>query len=77
ISFSKENNVLRIKGGLLRGKFVEENKIKEIANLPPKEVLMAKFAFLMASPLINMLQLLKAPLVNFGILMQQLKEKKG
>ena len=76
ISFSKENNVLRIKGGLLRGKFIEENKIKEIANLPPKEILMAKFAFLMASPLINMLQLLKAPLVNFGILMQLLKEKK-
>jgi len=77
ISFSKENNVLSIKGGLLRGEFIEENKIKEIASLPAKEVLIAKFAFLMASPLINMLQLLKAPLVNFGILLQQLKEKRG
>jgi large subunit ribosomal protein L10 len=76
ISFSNENNILRIKGGLLRGKFIEENKIKEIANLPSKETLMVKFAFLMASPLINMLQLLKTPIMNFGILLQQLRDKK-
>ncbi len=76
VSFSKENRVLKVKGGLAEGKFVEGNKINEIANLPSREVLMAKLTYLIAFPLINMLQLIKAPILNFGLLMNQLKDKK-
>ena len=76
VSFSKENNVLKIKGGLAEKKFVEEKQIREIADLPSREVLMAKLAYLLASPLINVLQLIRTPLMNFGILMNQLKDKK-
>ncbi|MFQ6083700.1 MAG: 50S ribosomal protein L10, partial [Candidatus Aminicenantia bacterium] len=76
VDFAKENKILEIKGGLLKGEFVEENRVKEIANLPPREELLAKFAYFMAFPLTKMLRLFQSPLSNFGLLVSQLKDKK-
>jgi len=43
-SFQKETNKSETKGALFEGKLLSESEIKEIANLPSKEVLMAKIA---------------------------------
>ena len=43
-SFQKETNKSETKGALYEGKLLSESEIKEIANLPSKEVLMAKIA---------------------------------
>ena len=43
-SFQKETKKSETKGALYEGKLLSESEIKEIANLPSKEVLMAKIA---------------------------------
>jgi len=43
-SFQKETSKSETKGALFEGKLLSESEIKDIANLPSKEVLMAKFA---------------------------------
>ena len=43
-TFQKETNKSETKGALFEGKLLSESEIKEIANLPSKEVLMAKIA---------------------------------
>ena len=43
-TFQKETNKSETKGALFEGKLLSESQIKEIANLPSKEILMAKIA---------------------------------
>ncbi len=43
-TFQKETNKSETKGALFEGKLLSKSEIKEIANLPSKEVLMAKIA---------------------------------
>jgi len=43
-SFQKETNKSETKGALFEGKLLSQAEIKEIANLPSREVLMAKIA---------------------------------
>ena len=43
-TFQKETNKSETKGALFEGKLLSESEIKEIANLPSREILMAKIA---------------------------------
>jgi len=43
-SFQKETKKSETRGALFEGKLLSESEIKEIANLPSKEILMAKIA---------------------------------
>ena len=74
--FSKQNKVLKFKAGLLEGQFLPEDKFEDIANLTSREELIAKLGFLMANPLIKMLQTMRAPVESMGRLLGQLKSKK-
>lgn len=63
--FSKEHEHLQIKAGYLEGKFLAADSVKEVASIPPKEVLVAK-----------LLGSLKAPMSNFVYLLDALAKKK-
>ncbi len=41
-NFSKENKAVEIKGGIMEGKAIDANTVKELAALPSKEVLIAR-----------------------------------
>ena len=43
--------ILEILGGIFEGKFVGKDKMMEIANIPSREVLLSKIAFLLKSPM--------------------------
>ena len=47
----KENEKLQIKFGIVNGKVVDEKYVKQLANIPPKEELYAKLAFLFKAPM--------------------------
>ena len=66
IAFSKDNTaspreihnfqkthkgILEILGGIFEGKFVGKEKMMEIANIPSREMLLSKIAFLLKSPI--------------------------
>jgi large subunit ribosomal protein L10 len=74
--FHKETGKIDVKAGLVEGKKITREQAEAIAKLPPREVLLAQFAGLMVAPLRKFLMNLRAPLQNYGLLLNQLKNKK-
>ena len=74
--FSKDHEVFVVKGGLLGLDFLSPEKISELADIEPREVLLAKLAGAMQAPMANMAGLLAALPRNTASALQQLLEKK-
>ncbi|MHC6178367.1 50S ribosomal protein L10 [Clostridium sp. JNZ X4-2] len=62
--FSKTHNMLELKGGIVQGEMFDLDKVKYLATIPPKDVLIAK-----------LLGSFKAPLSNFVYLLDAITEK--
>jgi large subunit ribosomal protein L10 len=77
VDFEKESKKIKIKPGFIEDVFVDINKVREVAKLPSKEQLMAQIAFSVAMPLKKFGMSLSAPLKNFIVLLNNLKDKKG
>ncbi len=58
--FSKTNDKLVIRGGAFGGKALDVNGVKQLANIPPKEVLLAQLLGLMQSPISRTARVLAA-----------------
>ena len=63
--FAKDHSKLELKAGIVQGEVYDTTRIKQLASIPPKEVLLAK-----------LLGSLKAPVSNFAYLISAIKEKK-
>jgi large subunit ribosomal protein L10 len=61
--------LLVLKGGVVGGKTVSAVELKALADLPPREVLLAQFAGMLQAPLNKTANLLQAPMrkVAYGI----------
>ncbi len=58
--FSKTNPLLVIRGGVVANKAISANDVEVLADLPPREVLLAQFAGLLQAPLVRTAGLLQA-----------------
>lgn len=74
-NFSEENKVLKVKGGIVEGRFLAPEKFDEIASLTSKEDLLSKIAYLMTFPLIKLSRTWQSPLLSLGRMLSQLKTK--
>ncbi|MBN1938779.1 MAG: 50S ribosomal protein L10 [Candidatus Aminicenantes bacterium] len=74
--FQVANKVLALKGGVVEGIFIGPERFDEIVRLPGRMDLLARVGGLMAAPLSGFLRCLQAPMGSFGILLNQLKNKK-
>ncbi len=74
--FAKSHGVFVIKGGLLGTEFLSPEKIAELADIEPREVLLAKIAGAMKAPMANLAGLFAALPRNTASVLQQLLEKK-
>lgn len=74
--FAKENEVFSLKGGLLGRDFLTPERIAELADIEPREVLLAKIAGAMKAPMANAAGLFAALPRNAASVFQQLLEKK-
>ena len=75
--FAKANPALVVKGGLLGDKVIDEAGVKALADLEPREVLLAKLAGLMAAPMQQMANLLGALPRNFAYGLKALIDQGG
>ena len=64
-NFAKDHKKLELKAGIVQGEVFDINRIKELASIPSREVLLAK-----------LLGSFKAPLSNLAYLLNAIKEKK-
>lgn len=63
--FAKTHKKLELVAGIIQGEIYDETQVKQLASMPPREVLIAK-----------LLGSFKAPLSNLAYLLNAIKEKK-
>lgn len=74
--FAKDVPVLQFKAGLVEGRPVPADQIKDIAQLPSREELIAKLLFLMQSPVTRFARVLAAVPQQFVAVLDQVRIKK-
>lgn len=74
--YSKDFEKLKLMGGIMEGKVLTITQMKEVAGLPSKQELLAKFIGLLRSPLQSFYGTLQSPLASFARATQQYAEKK-
>lgn len=73
--FTKENENLVIKGGIVDNEFYTEERIKILAQLPSKAELYAKLLYLLNSPKIRLVYALKNPMYRLIYTLKNYGEK--
>ncbi len=76
VKFAKEHDELEIKGGVLEKQVMDESQIRRLADLPPKEVLLARVAGAFQAPLAGMANALQGNLRNLVYVLNAVKEQK-
>lgn len=51
VDFARVSKILQLKGGVVEGSVVDEERVKDLATIPPREVLLAMFMGGLKSPL--------------------------
>jgi large subunit ribosomal protein L10 len=75
--FAKTNALLVIKGGSLGGSLLSAKDVEALADLPPREVLLAQFAGALQAPLVKTAGLLQALPRNFAYGLKALIDQKA
>lgn len=76
-NFAADHEVFSIKGGLLGTEFLTPERVAQLADIEPREVLLAKVAGVMKAPMSNMASLLAALPRGFATALQQLIDRGG
>ncbi|MFN3301569.1 MAG: 50S ribosomal protein L10 [Patescibacteria group bacterium] len=75
VDFSKENENIKIKGGIFEKKFIDVEKVKFLSNIPSKKVLQTKILLSLQNPLISLIQVLQGNLRNLIYIFNTLSKK--
>ncbi len=70
-AYAKNNPVLTFKAGLVEGRVVDAAALQELANLPPREELLAKLLFLIQAPAQRLASALQAVGRNLAVVLDQ------
>jgi len=73
---SQQNQHLKILGGILENKFIESEKVIELANLPTREVLLARLAGSVASPISGLLNVFNGNIKGLIFALNAIKNNK-
>ncbi len=74
--FIKKQKKMEFKVGFVDGKLINVDEIKDLAELPPREVLMAKLLGSMNSPISSLVNVLQGNIRNLVYTLNAIKEKK-
>lgn len=74
--FAKENKALKVKMGVLDGKVISAEEIKALAELPPKEVLIAKMLGSMNAPISGFVNVLQGTIRNVVYALEAVRKQK-
>jgi large subunit ribosomal protein L10 len=74
---SKKDSTIKIKIGFVDGKIVSAKEIKALADLPPKEVLVAQVLGTMIAPISGLANVLNANIRGLAVALNAIAEKKS
>lgn len=73
--FSKEHKSLKVTGGLMRGDIVDVDQIKSIANLPPREIILAQLGQTILGPIRGLVNVLQGTIRQFVYVLEAIRKK--
>ncbi len=76
-NFAKDHKIVEIFGGILEGKYISGDEVKYLANLPTREVLLAKFVGTINAPVSGFVNVLAGNIRNFVSVLNNIKEAKA
>lgn len=62
LDFARETQILQVQGAILGGQFVGAEQVRAIADLPPREVLLAQLLGTVQGPMSSLVSTITAPL---------------
>ncbi len=74
--FTKKNKNLTIKAGVVEGKVVGPEKVKDLASLPSREVLLSQVLAGIQGPLQGMVNVLQGPIRKLGYALEEVRKLK-
>ena len=74
--FAKDVPAIQFKGGVVEGRSIGADQIKDIASLPSREELIAKLLFLLQSPITRFARVLAAVPQSFVAVLDQIRQKR-
>jgi large subunit ribosomal protein L10 len=74
--FAKENDALDIKGALIEGEVYDAQKVEDIANMPSRQELVGRLAYVLNSPIQGLAQSLNGILMKFFHVLKAIEDKK-
>jgi large subunit ribosomal protein L10 len=74
-NFAKEHEQLKLEGGFLQDKILDQKDIEVLASLPSKEVLRAQVVMALNSPIAGLVMTLNGVLRKFVICLDQIRQK--
>lgn len=77
VKFSEQHEMLKIKGGVLEGEFLEAATVKELAKMPSRPELQAKLLALMQAPGTQLVRLIQEPGARVARLIETIRKKKS
>jgi large subunit ribosomal protein L10 len=77
VSFSKSNDKFKIKGAVIEGKRLSPEKVKELASLPPRNVLLGQVVGQIKSPITGFVNTLSGILRKFVYVVDAIKTNKA
>ena len=75
--YAKENEDLKIKGGLLEGAFLTESDVKKLSKLPSKQVLIGQFVGGLNSVISRFVMSISSPLRGLVYSLEAVKDQKN
>ena len=75
--FSKENDKVKLVGGVFDGKLLSADESMELAKMPGREQLLGMFVGMLRSPLVSFASLCTSPLGGFARALDQMADKGG
>jgi large subunit ribosomal protein L10 len=75
-TWAKGRQTFSVKGGLVEGRVVGPREIADLADLPPREVLLARMAGAFQAPLVGLVQVLSASLRGLANALDQVRQRK-
>lgn len=75
-NFSRDHEALRLSGGYLKERVLDQKDIETLARLPTREVLRAQVTMFLKSPLLKFAIVLRQTLLKFIYCLEQIRNKK-
>jgi len=75
--FAKKFNNLEIKAGVVNDNVLDVNGVQALAELPPKEVLVARVVGMVAAPISGLVNVLSANIRGLAVALSAIAEKRG